>query len=374
MATTIRTRPNSIRIDWPLAIAALLLLGVGFMSLYSEGFARDHLATFKKQLLFAGMGAVPFLLFFFVKPDFWARVSSWLYAINVLALVAVRVMGSAKNGSERWIEIGPVQFQPSEMAKLLTIITLSAFFANRTAKAESFSTYALSFLHVAVPVVLILLQPHLGAALVIVVAWIAICLVAEVPFKFLAGTGVAFLCLIGLMVAVPSVSNIFLHDYQKGRVKGLFSHDEQGSNYQTSQAEIAFGMGGVMGTGYMKGTQKESKFIPEQENDFIFTVVGEEGGLIGAGLVLVLFGFFFYRVWLVMYSAASTYYRCLAAGIFAALFFHMFVNVAMVLEIVPVVGLWLPFLSYGGTALWLCFACVGLLLSIRRVEKPVLFS
>ncbi|HSI72419.1 MAG TPA: FtsW/RodA/SpoVE family cell cycle protein, partial [Fimbriimonas sp.] len=117
-----------------------------------------------------------------------------------------------------------------------------------------------------------------------------------------------------------------------------------------------------------------ARFIPEQNNDFIFTVVGEEGGLIGASLVLFAFGFFFYRIWLVMFMASESYYRMLAAGVFTALFFHMFVNIAMVLNVLPVVGLWLPFLSSGGTALWLCLACVGLMLSVRRREAPVLFS
>jgi rod shape determining protein RodA len=150
-------------------------------------------------------------------------------------------------------------------------------------------------------------------------------------------------------------------------------NDRQGKNWQTDRAEIAFGVGGVSGAGFGNGQQKAGHFIPEQHNDFIFTVVGEEGGLIGCTLVLAAFGFFFFRVFLIMHLATDPFYRMIAAGIFAILGFHTFVNIAMVLQIVPVVGLWLPFLSYGGTALWLCMACVGLLLNIRRREKPLLF-
>jgi rod shape determining protein RodA len=225
-----------------------------------------------------------------------------------------------------------------------------------------------------VPLALILMRPHLGAAMVILVSWFAISLVAGVPVKFLGGVAAAFLALVVLVVAVPSVSGAVLRDYQLGRVKGLFIQDDKGKGWQTDRAAIAFASGGVMGTGYLQGKQKAGHFIPEQHNDFIFTVIGEEGGLIGATLVLAAFGFFFFRVWMVMFLASDVYYRMLAAGVFAALFFHMFVNVAMVLKLLPVVGLWLPFLSSGGTALWLCMACVGLLLSIRRREAPVLFS
>jgi rod shape determining protein RodA len=374
MAKAVRGQPNAIKIDWFLLVSAALLLVVGLMSLFSEGYYRDHLVTFKKQVLYAAIGLVPFLIFYLTRPQFWAKIANALYAINVLSLLAVRLIGSERKGAERWIDIGPIQFQPSEMAKLLTILTLAAFFAHRKDKVKDLSTFLLSLVHIAVPVFLILIQPHLGAALVVIIAWAAICIVAGVPFKFLGGLLAGFAVLGVLVFAVPSVSNLVLHDYQKSRVKGMFTDDDQGRNYQTSRAEIALGEGGIMGTGYMHGSQKKANFIPEQQNDFIFTVIGEEGGLIGGSLLLLAFGFFFYRVWLIIFSARELYYRCIAAGIFAALFFHMFVNIAMVLEIVPVVGLWLPFLSYGGTALWLCLSCVGLLMGIRRSEKPVLFS
>jgi rod shape determining protein RodA len=133
-------------------------------------------------------------------------------------------------------------------------------------------------------------------------------------------------------------------------------------------------VGGLAGTGFLKGEQKEGRFIPEQHNDFIFTVVGEEGGLIGATIVLAAFGFFFWRVWLILIRAPDPFYKMVAGGIFAALFFHTFVNLAMLLKLLPVVGLWLPFMSYGGTALWLCLSCVGLLIGIRRRERPGMFA
>lgn len=373
MAKAGRAPVSAPKVDWALFSGAAILLLVGLMSIFSENHARADMGYFKKQLLYTAIGIIPFCIFYFVKPMFWARIANWLYGINVLSLIAVLAVGAAKKGAERWIDIGPIQFQPSEMAKLLTILTLAAFFARRKDRIKEFSTFALSLLHVAVPVLLILKQPHLGAALVILVSWGSMCVVAGVPFKYI-GALIGSIAILGFVVVkVPSVSGYFLQDYQKSRVKGMFTNDDQGRNYQTSHAAIVLGEGGVMGTGYMRGSLKKG-YVPEQHNDFIFTIVGEEGGLVGASLLLLAFGFFFYRVWLVMFSARELYYRCIAAGIFAALFFHMFVNIGMVLEILPVVGLWLPFLSYGGTALWLCLACVGLLMSIRKSEKPVLFS
>jgi rod shape determining protein RodA len=381
MVTAARTgtlgpeQKRGARIDWFLIASTVILLVIGLMSLYSEGISRDHGSSFRKQLVFALIGIVPFAIFALVQPKFWQRISWWLYGLNVLALVAVRFLGSEKKGAERWIEVGPVQFQPSEMAKLLTIITLATFFASRQSSIHTFRTFALSFLHIAVPLGLILVQPHLGAAMVVVACWFAISLVAGVPLKFLGGTAAAMVALVGLVLFVPAVPRLVLQPYQISRLEGLLGQDDdKGKGWQTDRAQIAFGVGGLMGTGFTKGEQKIGHFIPEQHNDFIFTVVGEEGGLIGSTLVLLAFGFFFFRVWLVMFSATDVYYRMLAAGVFAALFFHMFVNVAMVLKVLPVVGLWLPFLSYGGTALWLCLACVGLLVGVRRREAPMLFS
>jgi rod shape determining protein RodA len=230
-----------------------------------------------------------------------------------------------------------------------------------------------SFLHILPPLLLILLQPHLGAAMVIVASWFAISIVAGVPARYLAAAGIA-LGLLGVTVlAVPAVSSHLLHGYQQERITGMEGKDSKGRNWQTERAEIAFGVGGVTGAGYLNGGQKRAHFIPEQHNDFVFTIVGEEGGLVGCTLVLAAFGFFFYRIWLVMLHADDPYSRMVTAGVFAALFFHTFVNIAMVLQLVPVVGLWLPFLSYGGTALWFCMACVGLVLSVRRRERPILF-
>jgi rod shape determining protein RodA len=361
------------RIDVWLILATVILLTVGFMSLYSEGITRDGGTNFRKQILNGIIGLVPFGIFASVNPRFWQRAATPIYVVNLGMLMAVLAMGKAAKGAARWIDIGPIQFQPSELAKLLVVLTLATFYAARQDRIQHISTFLLGLAHAVVPAFLIFRQPHLGAFTVVMVAWFAISLVAHVPVKYLLGIVGGVAVLVSGVLAVPSLRAKVLDDYQQKRIEGMKRNDRQGKNWQTDRAEIAFGVGGVSGAGFGNGQQKAGHFIPEQHNDFIFTVVGEEGGLIGCTLVLAAFGFFFFRVFLIMHLATDPFYRMIAAGIFAVLGFHTFVNIAMVLQIVPVVGLWLPFLSYGGTALWLCMACVGLLLNIRRREKPLLF-
>ncbi len=363
-------RARSLRqFDWWLLLAAAVLVMVGLLSLYSIQHARPEAHYFSKQLLRVAVGVVPFALFLRVPARSWQRGSWFLYAANVALLLAVLVIGRSGGGALRWIALGPLDFQPSEMAKLFVTLTLATFLANRADRIKEFSTFALSFVHIAVPMILIFKQPHLGGALVILVVWVAISTVAGVPAKYLFGTVGAAVAILGSAFTVPGI----MTDEQKSRIIAMFQSDESGSGYQSSHAQIAFGVGGVMGSGFLKGEQKEAGNVPEQQTDFIFTVVGEEGGLVGSSLVLAMFGFFLYRVWLVVLRAVDPFAKMAAAGLLGVFAFHAIVNLAMNLQLLPVVGLWLPFLSYGGTAMWLCMAAVGLLLNLRQLERPVLF-
>ncbi len=181
------------KIDWLLVLATCILITVGLMSLYSEGMTHDSGANFRKQLLNTAIGLVPFSIFAFVPPRIWRRIAgNVIYAINILALMFVLVKGVSKNGSERWIQLGSLQVQPSELAKILLVLTLASFYSRRQDSIQKISTFGLGILHVFVPAVLVLMQPHLGAAMVMVVTWFAISSVAGVPGKFMAlATGVA---------------------------------------------------------------------------------------------------------------------------------------------------------------------------------------
>jgi rod shape determining protein RodA len=358
--------------DWYLLLGTLALLSLGLMCQFSKFYGTPS-REFQKQVLNVIVGLVPFAIFWLVKPKAWLRMANFLYFVNLGLLAAVLVMGVSKNGAERWINIGFTQFQPSEAAKILIVLTLAAFFAKRSDKIDKFSTFALSFVHVAVPVAFIMKQPHLGASIAILATWLCVCLAAHVPWKFVLGAGLSVVLLLGVAFTVPSVGKLFLKGYHLERFMAMFEKDEKGESFQTDRAAIAFGAGGLFGTGFLKGEQKALNTIPEQHTDFVFTIIGEEGGLVGATLVLLMFGFFFYRIWLIYLHATEPYYRMIAAGLMGMLAFHTVVNLGMVLQLLPVVGLWLPFLSYGGTAMWLCMASVGLLLNVRSKERSVLF-
>jgi rod shape determining protein RodA len=357
------------RIDWWLLVSAGLLLLIGLAALYSIDHSRRGSSIFEGQVLRVLVGLVPLAVMLKVQPRFWQRWSSLLYAINLILLGAVLVVGIRGGGAVRWVDFGPFEFQPSEMSKLITALTLAAFFADRQDKIDRFSTFALSFLHILAPAILVFKQPHLGATIVLIVIWLSISIVARVPARFIMAPIIAVVALLTAGLFVPGI----LKDYQKERLVSMVRGSEQDERFQAVRAEIAFGSGGVTGAGFLKGEQKAGGYVPEQHTDFIFTVVGEEGGFVGCALVVGAFAFFFYRGWLIMFKLTDQFAKLVAAGILGALAFHTIVNLYMNVQLMPVVGLWLPFLSYGGTAMWLCLASVGLLVRLRQAEKPLLF-
>lgn len=359
------------RVDWWLIIAALVLVSFGLLALHSFGFHSTAGNFFKKQAINIGVGLVPATIFATVNPKVWMRSATLLYLVNLVALVAIFASGKSINGAARWINLGPLQFQPSEMAKLISILTVASFYAMRQDKIKNLSTFLLGLAHIAVPMVLILKQPHFGGALVLGIIWLSVSLVANVPVKFLATTAVIASLFLGFLVTHPELMPGYHGNRLKAWQGGASKRAEAGILYQTNQAQIAFGVGGVVGTGIGNGLQGEN--IPEQETDFVFTIIGEELGLMGCSIVLASFAFLFYRIWLVMYRAEDPFFRMIAAGVLGMFAFHTFVNLFMVTQMLPVIGLWLPFFSYGGTAMWLCMSAVGLVVNIRSREKPILF-
>jgi rod shape determining protein RodA len=355
-----------------MIVSALILTLVGLASIYSATLGMKG-GEFKKQVMFVGIGLIPMAIFAFVNPRIWARISPFIYIINVLALAAVLVMGDSAKGAERWIQLGPMRFQPSEMTKLLSVLTLATFYSSRQDRIKELSTFLLGMLHIAVPAALIFLQPHLGATLLMIAVWLAMSLVAGIPPKFLFGILAFFVAFSSLVWFVKPIRHIVLRDYHVKRIEALLGggKDVKGDDWQVQQGFYAFAAGGVAGTGYLQGPQKGR--VPEQQNDFIFTVIGEEFGLLGCVVVLGLFALLFYRLWLGLVFAADFYYQMILAGILTVLSFQLFVNLSMVLKIIPVVGLWCPFLSSGGTALWLCMSMIGLAVNVRTRERAVLF-
>ena len=372
---TTESRNEKVGIDWWMLGAAGILVFIGLISIFSSGYG-DSLKEFKKQIVNICLGLVPMGIFAFCHPRLWARISKFVYGLNLALLVGVLAMGHSSNGAERWIGVGPIQFQPSELSKILIVLTLATFYSSRQDQIKSFSTFALGALHVLVPVLLIMKQPHLGASLLILTVWVALSLVAGVSPKYMFLAIGSFVILATLVFKVPAVRTKILQPYQWERVLGLLGMDSDNKKvkdmkYQTEVASYAFANGGIAGTGFLKGEVKHR--VPFQSTDFIFSLVGEEFGLLGCFVVLGVFALLFYRIWLGMLNAADFYYQMIMAGILTILGFHTIVNAGMVLGFLPVVGLWFPFLSYGGTAIWLCMSLIGLALNVRARERVVLF-
>jgi rod shape determining protein RodA len=380
---------DKVGIDWWLVGSALILIAVGLAAI---GSAVANAAVkgnpFADQLKKILMGIVPVAIFGFCHPKIWSRYANWIYVANLLALIATLAVGSTKKGAERWLAIGPIEIQPSEFSKIFIVITLAAFFANRQDRMKEFSTYALSLLHVLVPALLIYRQPHLGATILVIVIWVALSLVAGVPPKFMLSTLIPMIIIGGLVFFVTPIRNQVLKPYQAKRVEGLLGIKSSNNlkttkdskeadreladkKRQTRNAELAFGNGGLSGTGYRRGEQKSK--VMEQHSDFIFSLIGEEFGFLGTMSVLGVFGVFFYRIWVGMLNAADFISQMLMGGILTIFSFHLIVNLGMVLGMLPVVGMWSPFLSYGGTAMWLCMSMVALAVNIRSKERAVLF-
>lgn len=348
--------------DWGLIFSALALIAVGIFSNFSIDVDRGtNFAT--RQLVFSAIGVIVFFICNKVKLEFVKIIAPALYVLNVLLLVATIFVGKSRGITSRWIEIGPMQFQPSEVTKLILAVTLAAYFAKREERMNELSTYLGALLHAAPILCLVLLQPHLGATLALLFLTLIACTYAGVPGKFFPATLVAIAAIGGAAWFTPGL----MPDYMRARVDQKVQElvygerDPRGAGYQQHQAMLAIGSGGTTGTGFFRGEQKATGVIPEQQTDFIFSVVGEEGGFFGSVLVIGLFSVFFYFVWRRAFLAQSMMGKVVAGSLFAVLAFHAIVNLAMLLSFGPVVGLWLPFMSHGGTALWMCMGAVGLL-------------
>ncbi|MCW5937687.1 MAG: rod shape-determining protein RodA [Fimbriimonadaceae bacterium] len=343
-----------------LLLAAGMLLSFGLLSLHSID-AAVHSAYFFRQAAFVVVGCVIAFGLAVVPHAMLKRAAVPLYLVSLGSLAAVLFIGQEKKGATRWIDVGPLQFQPSEFAKLVLVITLAAYLSGRQGRIKDPSTFFGSLLHVAPVVLLTLLQPHLAGAVSLLMIWFAMLLACGVSLRPILLSALVLLAGLGLAWKTPGL----MPDYMRSRIEGKLRPDVKDNAWQQERAKIAFATGGLFGVGYLKGEQKAARYVPEQQNDFILTVVGEEGGLFGTALVLLGFALFFFRTWLVGWRASEPFDRYVAAGILGVLGFHMIVNVGMNLGILPVAGLWLPFMSYGGTAMWMCLGCVGLLLGMK---------
>lgn len=360
------------RIDWLLMAAVLALVGVGALLVWSATSPRDTLtggdatAYLRKHLVNVAIGLVLMLLVTAVEHRWVRMVAPLVYLVSVVGLVLVLVMGSTINGSRSWLDLGGMSIQPAEFAKLAVIIAMALVLAERAAGRWHASVgtvdVGLMLLVAAVPAALIMLQPDLGTMLVLTATVFGILAASGAPRRWLA-----LLAGGGIAVATAAVAGGLLKDYQVDRFMAFTNPDldPRGAGYNVEQARIAVGNGGLWGQGLFDGSQTRSGFVPEQHTDFIFTVAGEELGLLGAGLVVVLLGVILWRALAIAYRSEDVFGRVAAAGIACWFGFQAFQNIGMCLGIMPVTGVPLPFVSYGGSSMFAGLLAVGLLQNIH---------
>ena len=350
-------------IDATLLAIVLALVTLGLATLYSASY--DSPARVTGQLVNIAVALAAMWLAARVPPQTLMRLALPAYALGLALLLAVALFGDIVNGARRWLHVGVTRFQPSEMMKLALPLMLAWYFHKNEAMLR-LRDFAVAALLLAVPVALIARQPDLGTAALVGAAGFYVIFFAGVGWKLLAALGVA-----GLASLAPLWG--LLHDYQRKRILTLLdpAQDPLGAGYHIIQSTIAVGSGGIGGKGWLRGTQTHLEFIPERHTDFIFAVYSEEFGLVGNCALLVLYAALIARGLMIAANAPTLFARLLAATLTLIFFTYAFVNMGMVSGILPVVGVPLPFLSYGGTALVTLFVAVGMLMSIHRHRKLV---
>jgi len=353
--------------DFTLLLITLAIIGFGCAMIYSASRGgRAGVGYVERQILWAALGVVGAMVVASVDHSIYHRYAGRIYGLTITMLIAVFVLGHSSKGAQRWIGFGPIAIQPSEFAKIAVIICLAIFLVDRQRGIRTLGTFLHSLFYVSIPTLLIFKQPDLGTSLVLMSIWLAMNFVLGADLRSIAlfvGVGAA----LGLIVwFTPGL----LKDYQKARLVTFVnpSADPLGSGYHVTQSRIAIGSGRLSGKGFLKGTQRELNFIPEQHTDFIFTVVGEELGFVGAGALVLLYFGLLWRALNIMSAAEDSTGRAIAGGIVGMFLFHIFVNMGMTLGIMPVTGVPLPFFSYGGSSLMANMLAVGLLegVSMRR--------
>ncbi len=405
----IRSRLRLPPLDMPLLLAALALVCLGLLTVYSAtSIPGAHQGLWTRQLAWAGIAVVVAWIVASIHYRAYDALAWPLYVLSVLLLVLVLVKGSSAMGAKRWLDLGPLHFQPSELAKVATVILLARRFDQEKLDLRRFTHWFSALLIVLVPFALVAKEPDLGTSLTFPVILITMYFWAGMPVGqlllglspvlnaalfFLTGglwwsaglvavllgavrPRLATLIMVLLLnvavgYALPHVWN-HMHDYQKRRIVTFLNpgEDPYRAGYQIIQSRIAIGSGGFKGTGYLKGTQKGLAFLPMRHTDFIFSVVGEEWGLLGTVTVVLLYALLVLRGFRLALVARSGFASLLAVGVVSALFYHIMVNILMTIGWAPVTGLPLPFISYGGTALVANGIQIGLLqnVAIRRLE------
>jgi rod shape determining protein RodA len=399
------------KIDFKILIPFLGLVLISLLSVYSATNLPGQYSIFVKHVLWIFSGLLVALFFYFFPVQKLIRLSVWLYILSTIFLVIVLFIGKKTSGSESWIQVGRFQFQPSEFAKFTTILILAYFLSRRNVEPDRIITLIVSAVLTLIPIFLIILQPDLGTAIVFGSIFLGVTFWAGVPAfwlililspmvvilaSFLSMkifiialilTTLVFILMrrsliltflvvaLNLMVGLTSehIYHKVLKPHQQKRIATFLnpSSDPLGAGYNVIQSKIAIGSGGLTGKGFLKGTQTQLRFVPAQWTDFIFCVPAEEFGFIGSAIILILYFILLWRILNLASILKQRFASLVAIGIFSTWAFHVVVNIGMTLGLLPVIGIWLPFLSYGGSAMWMNMAMVGLLLNFYANRREL---
>ena len=358
--------------DVVLVAATMMVSCIGVVMVYTAtrgsllAQGEDPKTFLKKQGLFVVLGAITMVVVALIDYRRFEPLATVLYWLIVAALVGVFVVGSSAQGAARWFNLGPLQLQPSEFAVLALILAVASYCARRDEDGLAWRDVFRLLIMAGIPIILVLMQPDLGTAMIMVIVLLVMLAVAGLPIRILV------LLLVGVvLVALVAVEAGLLHHYQIARLTSFLNPGNKSTNpyvqsaiYNLQEAKNAIGSGGLLGSGIGHGAQTNLGYVPEQQTDFIFTAVGEQLGFVGAVTVLALLGVIAWRILHAAVVARDTFGRLVCAGLFAFLSFSVFQNAGMTMGIMPITGIPLPFLSYGGTAVLVFFAAVGLTLSV----------
>jgi rod shape determining protein RodA len=352
-----------LRIDGPLVVGLSLIAAYGLVVLYSA--SGQSLPTVLRTLARLFLGAMAMLLLARINPNFLRRSTPWLYVAGCVLLMMVAAMGHIGMGAQRWLNLGLFRFQPSELMKL-AVPMMCAWYLHDRALPPGWTALGILAALILLPVGLVAMEPDLGTAALIAVAGALVIVLAGLRLRVMAG-------LLALAAAGAWFGWSFMHDYQRKRVLTFLNPqtDPLGAGYHIIQSQIAIGSGGVFGKGWMNGSQAQLEFLPERSTDFIFAVIGEEFGLLGLLLLLLLYVFVVARAVYLATQTQDTFARLLAGSLALTFFVYVFINAGMVTGLLPVVGVPLPLVSYGGSSVVTLLAGFGILMALYSRRKLI---
>ena len=358
-------------VEWSLVIVAIILCIIGLIALFSATQESDH-DDFNKQCIWFGVSVVIMIIVMMIDYETLVKISPILYGIFILLLIAV-LFTTPINGASSWFDIGAFSLQPGEFAKVFVILFL-AFAINKIQERNKndinkFTRILIIMAIVGLPVLLIIKQPDYGTAAAFIVATALMLITAGIDKKYIIVTAIL------IIVAVPLLYNFVLPDHAKQRIDIFLNpeSDPRGAGYNIIQSKLAIGAGGLTGMGLLKGNQTQLGFLYPKTTDFIFAVIGEEMGFIVAGAVIILYVFLVAKCLYIAKTAKDSVGALIATGITGVFLFHMIENIGMVMGLLPITGVPLPFISYGGSSLITNFICIGLLLNISSKRQKTIF-